>query len=285
MRTGQLIGRLMVGVALVAAALPAAAQSGQILYLPQVAREYNAGLGQRVVNARYLPGLVGAGGNLDRVSEMAIFWFGRVTASENYTDVRVGYTDTELVVYLAVFDRLLWYDTAHVTANLEAWDGATLYLGLDAAGSNAPAASTYKLVAQLSDWQGRTNYQAAFRGNGASWGSVTLAGFVTDAGCAWEDNNVGGYNNGENNRGCGITFRVPFTALGLAGRPADGALWRLGVANHDRESQAGPPLADKVWPPELSANVPATWGRLRFGQPAFTPPPASNPQTVTIRHG
>ena len=266
-------------------ARPAAAQANRTVYLPLVSQSYNPALGQRVVNARYLPGLVGPDGNLDRLSEMALFWFGRVTPSENYVDVRVGYTDSELVVYLAVFDRLLWHDTSPALADLDKWDGASLYLDLDSGGSAAPDASSYRFIAQLRDRQGRAGYQAAYQGTGSGWQNVNLNGVVTDAGCAWEDYDTGGFNNGENNRGCGITFRVPFARLGLAGRPADGAVWRLGIADHDRESQAGPALADKVWPPEFAANVPANWGRLRFGQPAYAAPASKNPQTVTIRHG
>ena len=50
----------------------------------------------------------------DRIkyAETAIFWFGRVTSTENYADVRVGYNASELYVNLAAFDRRLWYQTS-----------------------------------------------------------------------------------------------------------------------------------------------------------------------------
>jgi hypothetical protein len=44
------------------------------------------------------------------VGEAAIFWFGRVTVSENYTDVRLRTTDDSLLVTLAIMDRRLWYN-------------------------------------------------------------------------------------------------------------------------------------------------------------------------------
>ena len=43
--------------------------------------------------------------------QTAIFWFGRTTPTENYTDIRVGYNDSHLYVNFAVVDRRLWYDT------------------------------------------------------------------------------------------------------------------------------------------------------------------------------
>ena len=51
---------------------------------------------------------------------MAVFWFGRVTPTENYADVRVGYTSQELVLNVATFDRRLWYDDAPSPGDLTA---------------------------------------------------------------------------------------------------------------------------------------------------------------------
>jgi hypothetical protein len=39
--------------------------------------------------------------------ETAIFWFGEVNPTDNYSDVRVGYTANELFIHVAIFDRLL----------------------------------------------------------------------------------------------------------------------------------------------------------------------------------
>jgi hypothetical protein len=50
-----------------------------------------------------------------RYPETAVFWFGRVSPSDNYADVRVGYNDDFLYINLAVFDRLLWYDPEPVS--------------------------------------------------------------------------------------------------------------------------------------------------------------------------
>ncbi len=283
------LSRVLIGCGLVAAMVgqPAAQAGGpppNMLYLPIVMKGEPILFGQQVINAPYLPGLVGAGGNLDRLNEMAVTWFGQVTAAANYVDVRAGYTDSELVLYLTVFDRLLWYDVSPQAADLHNWDGASLYLDLDAAGSAAPDPTSYRFVAQLSDWQGRVGYQTAYRGNGSSWSAQSLS-FVTGAGCRWEAGNVGGFNNGQNNRGCGIAFRIPFASLGLPGRPADGALWRLALVSHDRESAGGPPLADVTWPAGLNTGNPSAWARLRFNYPVHTPPPSSPGGTVVIRHG
>jgi hypothetical protein len=39
--------------------------------------------------------------------ETAIFWFGEVKPTDDYSDVRMGYTDEELFVHVAIYDRLL----------------------------------------------------------------------------------------------------------------------------------------------------------------------------------
>src|SRR2546421_12223299 len=43
-------------------------------------------------------------------NQTAIFWFGDVTSTDNYTDVRIGYSNSELYVDLHIVDRYLWYD-------------------------------------------------------------------------------------------------------------------------------------------------------------------------------
>jgi hypothetical protein len=79
---------------------------------------------------------------------------------------------------------------------------------------------------------------------------------------------------------------VPYTNLGLSGKPAAGTVWKLGVAVHDRDDAAGADIAAQTWPASLNALGPATWGKLVFGRPAFTPPAGVSPAgTVTIRHG
>jgi hypothetical protein len=49
----------------------------------------------------------GTGVTDQHFSEMAIFWFGRKSPSDNYADVRIGYNNTGLYLVLSIFDRLL----------------------------------------------------------------------------------------------------------------------------------------------------------------------------------
>ena len=56
----------------------------------------------RRVNVPYFDGDV-------RYSEMAIFWFGYLDSTSNFSDVRIGYNDTHLRVEMSIFDRYLWF--------------------------------------------------------------------------------------------------------------------------------------------------------------------------------
>ncbi len=137
------------------------------LYLPIV-------MSQRTVRRINAPYFNVADVGQSKFEETAIFWFGRVTPTENYADVRVGYNSSELYVYLAAFDRQLWYDTTPSPANLTAWDAATLYLDLDGNSGGVPSANAYRFDAQLNWYEPRTGYQAGYRGTGSNWALVTL---------------------------------------------------------------------------------------------------------------
>ena len=43
-------------------------------------------------------------------NQTAIFWFGDVTSTDTYTDVRIGYNSSELYIDLQIVDHYLWYD-------------------------------------------------------------------------------------------------------------------------------------------------------------------------------
>jgi len=214
----------------------------------------------------------------DRFSEMAIFWFGRVTPTENYTDVRVGYNDTDLFVYTASFDRRIWYDVSPSVNELAQWDAVTLYLNTTGPVGAQPAASSFRFVAQLSDWQPRASYQATYRGNGSGWVSATTP-FTTTPG--WRGGHL---NDDGDDKGWAMTFRIPFASLGLAGPPSSGATWGMAIALHDRDDSGGAPIADQTWPESATGNSPGTWGQLHFGLPTYTPPPVSSSSVTTIRH-
>jgi len=214
-----------------------------------------------------------------RFAEAAIFWFGRVTPTENYSDVRLSYTESELYVYLAAFDRRLWYDTSPSSQDLTAWDSASLLLDLSANPSKTPQSSSYRFDAQFNDWEARAPFQAAYRGNGVGWTPASVP-FLTTRG--WQGDAI---NNDGDDKGWAMTFHIPFASMGFNTPPPQGALWRLGIVLHDRDDQAGTPIADKAWPEATDPGRPSTWGELRFGLPAYTPPDLSSPRITLVRQG
>jgi hypothetical protein len=206
----------------------------------------------------------------DRFGELAIFWFGQVDATRNYADVRIAHNDRELYVYVAVFDRRLWYTETPSRDTLTDWDAVTLYLD--------DGTQRHRFVAQLSGG-GSADYQAAYRAGTAGWLPATTS-FTTRPG--WRGDRL---NDATDDRGWVMTFRIPFSSVGLSARPKDGTNWRIGMALHDRDDAAGTPIADQFWPPAFDSLNPTTWGGLRFGLPAYTSPATATTQTYRIRHG
>jgi hypothetical protein len=258
---------------LLGASAPGAAQAPEVIYLPYISK---GGAPQPQPSGRrvYVPPFSGD----IQFAETAIFWFGQVGPDQNYADVRVGYNSQEFYVYLAAFDRRLWYDTTPSASDLIAWDSATLYLSLAGNQGSAPATSSYRFDGQLNNGGYRPEGQAAYRGNGSGWAPASIS-FATYAG--WRGAVI---NDDTDDRGWAISFRVPFSSLGLSAPPAQGTIWGLGVTLHDRDSIGGPAQADQSWPEALSGSQPATWGQAVFGIPTYTPPPAAPGGTVTIRN-
>jgi hypothetical protein len=212
--------------------------------------------------------------------QSAVLWFGRVTRTENYADVRLGYTDDELYVYVLAIDRLLWYDdTSPSPADLTQWDAATLFLNrgsLDAANLDADC---YRFVGQLNWWEQRDAYQTAYTGDGGAWVSAPVP-FTATSG--WRGVAP---NDGTPDKGWELTFHIPFSSLGMtSGPPATGTTWSLAFLLHDRDDAAGSPIPDQVWPDALAPDSPATWGHLRFGQPTYVGDPVVQETTTVIRH-
>jgi len=200
----------------------------------------------------------------------AIFWFGQVTSSTNYADTRVAYNDDTLFVTVHIFDRYIWYDNS--AADPTAWDAVALHLKLDGTSGSAPTGNSYRLVAQM-------NSSVAFRGNGSQW---TPAELSFETGAFWRGNGV---NNGAEARGWAITYRIPFSSLGLAVAPAEGEIWGMSVAVYDRDDQEGSPIPTQFWPESADPTVPGSWGELRYGMPTYAAPNAEPGGTVTVRHG
>jgi hypothetical protein len=205
----------------------------------------------------------------------AILWFGQVDNTSNYADVRLGYSENDLRLYLHIFDRRLWHDQAAVIGDLTAWDAATLYLHLDGNTGNSLSSSSYRFVGQSA----RDDVPAAYRGNGSGW-TATSTPFSIVTG--WRGSSL---NSDLDDKGWWIRFLVPFSSLGLSGPPPPGTMWGLAFSVHDRDDAAGTPIPDQTWPEEMDAQRPASWGQLVFGQPSYIPPPAAPGGVVTVRHG
>jgi hypothetical protein len=225
-------------------------------------------------NARFLP-------DATWLMPSSVFWFGKVTRTENYTDVRVGYTNTHLIVRIQVFDRMLWYDTTPTVAELEAYDAISLSIRPGGASGAAPDSNSFRFVAQdHPNYINQAPYRTTYRGNGSGWVAANIP-FELELAYSGE----GGFNQtGKDNRGWFMVFKIPFSSLGLSGKPADGTTWGLGVRMLDRDA-AGDAIPAKTWPPSLVETQPVTWGTLGFGLPVYTAPAATNNQTMTIRQG
>ena len=225
----------------------------------------------RRVNAPHFDGDV-------RYAEMALVWFGCVSSTDNYADVRVGCNDQHIYVNIAVFDRYLWYDTTPAGSDLIEWDAATLFLDLNHDGGSVPALGDYRFIGQLVWWEGRDEYQAAYLGDGSDWLATDIP-FISTSG--WRGNAP---NDGIDDRGWTLGLYIPFESLGLPGPPPPGATWGMALALHDRDDGAGTLIDDKIWSELMSPEQPGTWAELRFGLPTYTLPPTTASQTTTIRH-
>src|SRR5438093_7176627 len=139
-------------------------------------------------------------------NQTAIFWFGSVSSSTNYIDVRMVYNHSELYIDLHIVDRYVWYDPHAQAPNLSIGDTSTLYLNTTPNGSSAPNQYSYKFVAQVDWFQPRTHYQQAYRGNGSSWVVAPLA-FTSVSG--WRGTGF----NGKEDSGWTMTYHLPFSLL------------------------------------------------------------------------
>jgi hypothetical protein len=214
--------------------------------------------------------------------ETAVFWLGRVTPSDNYADVRVGYIDRALWVHVNIIDRRLWYDTSPDISALTNWDSVTLYLDKRGNTGGTPTTDSYRFDAQLNWWEPREHWQAAYRGDGSGWVSIPIT-FTTYG--TWY-NPSGAPNTDTDAHGWFVAYSIPFQNLGLSAPPPPGTLWGISVVVHDRDSASGPMNPDTAWPDTMSTDRPASWGRLRFGLPGYTlPTPVVMQGTTVVRQG
>ncbi len=211
--------------------------------------------------------------------ETAIFWFGELSPSSNYVDVRAAYSDQDFYLYVAVFDRRLWYDAAPPVDDLTRWDAVTLYLDLDGNVGSGLDANSYRITAGLAESSlPRADYERVWRGDDGSWTAVSLPGLITHPG--WRGQHL---NDDTDDRGWAMTFRIPYSALGMSGPPVEGTVWGMGLSVHDRDDSGGTPIADQIWPETLNGNSPQTWGQFHFGLFTYDPPQGTPAGSLKIR--
>lgn len=208
----------------------------------------------------------------------AIFWFGKLDPASNHANVRAVYTDGGMALALHIFDQFTTYDeNAAASSDLTQWDAVSLYLDTQSDLAAPLQNGTRRFDVQLSHWQARTNYVRAFRWQDGGWQAAsavpqTTAGFR-------------GYpNDTDGDRGWIAEIILPLGSLNLP-VPGKETTWRMALVLHDRDSMAGPPLADQVWPARVEISRPATWGRIQFGAPAYTAPSVTGRWLVTLRNG
>ena len=211
-------------------------------------------------------------------AKTAVFWFGDVTLTDNYADVRVGYSPDELYVHVSVFDRRLWYDTDHSQNELTQWDAVSLFLNIDGNRGAAPDTNAYQFVGQLNWWEDDQDWKASYQGNGSDWepNSIPFRIFSGWRGNAPNDNN--------NDRGWNMHFLIPFESFGLSDPPSEGEVWGMSLILHDRDDAQGTPIAKKIWPDSSNHIQPETWGKLRFGLPDYNPASTDVEGNTTIQH-
>ncbi len=224
---------------------------------------------ERRVNAPFFAGDIA-------FEQMGIFWFGHLSETSNYADVRIGYNQNGLSIYVAAFDRRLWYDETPSTDTLTDWDAITLLVDTNP-GGNALSTSTYRFVAQFSG-DPSASYRAAYQGSAQGWQVKTLA-FDTKPG--WRGNKLN--NDTDSDRGWAMAFTIPFSTLGLNAAPAAGSEWRLALQLHDRDGAVQTLEPVQTWPETLQRDAPATWGSLRFGLPGYARPTSAATGQTQIR--
>jgi len=219
------------------------------------------------------------GGDEVNFDETAIFWFGQISPSENYADIRVGYNNSELYLRIGIVDRLLWYDKTPEMSNLTDWDSISLYLDVNPGGPNLMDEGIYSFVGQFNWWEARDLYQASYRGDGSGLRQID-SGFSTLSG--WRGNAP---NDTIDDRGWAITYHIPFSDFGLSEPPPVGTVWGLALSIHDRDTSASDGLPDKNWPESMASSAPASWGEIAFGLPSYDAPDSTDPIILTIRQG
>jgi len=249
---------------IIALALSAASSLWNNLWYTSKPTAHAAAAPLPLINAPYFPNTV-------PFNQTAIFWFGTISSSATYTDVRVGYSNSELYVDLRIVDRYLWYDTNKAAPNLNNGDNASLYLSTSNAANTQLDAHSYQFQAAVNGYKQYPNYQKAYTGQGTAWTAAKIP-FTTNYG--WRGQ---GFNGVKEDAGWSMTYHIPFSSLKLS-TPAQGTMWKLGVRIHNRDNSAN---TDSWWPQVAGSTNPSSWGQLHFGMPVYkAPKPGSTVYTV-----
>jgi hypothetical protein len=210
-------------------------------------------------------------------SQMAVFWFGKVSPSENYTHVRMGYNSNQLWVEVNVYDQQVWYDDRSPSANEVAnWDATSLYFQLPANSGGR----LFRFDSQLSTtYENRAAYQAVYERSSGGWTRLNVP-FSTKATYRGE-----GINNAAGDKGWITNIVIPFSSLGINGTPAHLSEWKMGMRVYDQDSGPGGLTRTQTWPAGFTDNNADNYSTLTFGFPSrgISSSPAAG--SVTIKQG
>ena len=270
--------------------------NGLRLYLPILLKEYFPGTLRlprraalsplRRANLPHFPDTV-------RWAESAIFWFGRVdppgAPGQNYSDVRLAYTDSELVIYVNIEDYYLWYYLDGMPGGDPTdYDAVALYLDTAHDRAASPQPDDYLFISGLCLFQcgDGSLSRAESRGSGSGWDTTWTGAWDDSKFAAWLGNPPHNNNDNTFDFGWWSYIHLPWETLGLTGPPPAGTTWGLGLTLYDRDDM--PPagaVAPQTWPQAADISSPATWGEIHFGLAAYTPPAAIEEGTTLIRRG
>lgn len=208
----------------------------------------------------------------------AILWFGQVSHQDNYADVRMIYTPEHLHVHCNIIDEKIWYDNEKPIM-LFANDAVSVMFHTEEGQTDRINAESYYFAGMFKpEHDERPEYQRAFGGETGHW-RLRETQFKTFA----HYRGAGAFNTGEASHGWWIAFKIPFASLGLDGPPKDGAMWKMAILLHDRDSDQSEIIPNKSWPESVHQIDPSTWGELHFGQPAYKAPDATPKETVVLK--
>lgn len=208
--------------------------------------------------------------------QMAIAWFGRVSSTTNYTDIRAAYNGEELYLYFAVFDRSLWYLPSLTVRQLQQADAVTVFLQTN--DSSTLSAEAWQFTAQLHLYEEEeASHKAAYRWQSGQW---QMADILFRAIPGWRGDSL---NNNGGDRGWAMGLHIPFASLGLQAPPHD-ARWRMAVVVHDKDTAVSAArTGGQQWPRPFTTTSAQCWGILHFGLPVYQPVGTPSGSTTIVR--